>query len=1580
MSGYASNGNLNWYTQLNNGHGFEPAAIWADNIASVPGDEFQHKTVGWVRRYLGAAVPDNITATSLVDMNGDGLPDRVMSGYASDGNLNWGIQLNNGHGFEPAKIWSDSIACATGDEWQYKTIGWVRGDVTATVLIDMNGDGLPDRVMSGYASDGNMDWGIQLNNGHGFEPATIWADNIASAPGDAWQHRTIGWVNNEATATALIDMNGDGLPDRVMSGYGPYGLYQGSFAWYVQFNNGHGFEPVELWSDNIAAMPGDDKWQQKTIGWTTNDVTAVALVDINSDGLPDRVMTPYNLGSSYSWYVQLNNGHGFEPVTLWANNIASAPGDEWQHKTLGWVNRIPSATAPDDLTATALTDINGDGLTDRVMSAYSLGGPLVWGVQITRGALTEDPNTICPADTLVTIDNGLGGTTKVSYKPTTALGIDGVHCPVFLVTQIKVTDTQPSGSTPETYTQNIAYHDAYFDPADREFRGFAEVTVTDPITGNYTQTTFYQGKGTENPALKGRIKEIRAYDGTNASIFVETNAYVVSGVGPGNSSIAYPKLTQVDTTVYENGSGVSVRTRYEYDQIGNVTRETSDGDMAVTGDERTAVTVYTRAYGYGSEFNDVCRQELQDSLGAVVRRTGYIYDTRGNLKAETKWLETGEDLVTEYTYDDFGNRLAVIDALGHSTTTTYETTYNQFPATVTNGLGQVTQFVYDARFGVLTSQTDANGNTTTYSYDPLGRKLAVTDPYGRVVSSTSYPDFNTTITTDFYGLTTTQYIDGLKRAYKTVRSGEDGTAGKDVVSEKTYDNRGDLASESVPHYVDASPSTISYVRYTYDLRGRVIGRLEDYPGTADDALTQTEYLTPLSVKATDPLGHATTTVRDVYDHVVEVVDHTSAGDYHTFYQYDAADQLIRLTDDHANVTTITYDTLGRKTSLDDPDMGLTSYTYDLAGNLLTQTNAKSQVTTLTYDALNRITGRAYMDPNTTPVTYIYDQPASTNGIGKLTTVQDGAGTATYQYDTLGRATATTRTIDGIPYTTQTAYDAVGRVVQITYPDSEVVSYGYDVHSGLLESVTGASTYVAAITYDAQSRKKSVVYGNNVQMLYTYGNALRLARILSTNTSTSAVFQDLAYAYDKGGNITRVDDAVYVYTKTFQYDDLDRLIQADGIPYSPSLSWLYDSIGNMTFNSDIGSYTYGQNGAGPHAVTTAGSASYAYDANGDMVSGPGRTLFYDQENRLLYSIVGGADTAYTYDHSGQRVKQTTTGGTTIYVSNTFEVQAGASSHTTKHIFAGDQRVASITDGTASYYLSDHLGSSNLMVNAAGAVIQHVEYAPFGQTVLQTGQDITDYKFTGKELDGSGLYYYGARYYDPALCRFVTADSIVPSTNDSQQLNRYTYTLNNPVKATDPTGHYTLVDDALAAGFGALFGVVNLTIHDVAAGQWSPASAYVGAAVGGAVSGVSTLYVGPVLGAAAGGFVNSVVSQSLDDFEPGGKAGIDWAEVGGKTLEEGLTGFVFDKLPGIKGGVAAVGKRALTQLGTGTISKVSLKTAAKIVAYKATDKMCDSAWEAGKGYGERLLRDRLLRDRLLRERFLRERFQQPAPTNP
>ncbi len=110
------------------------------------------------------------------------------------------------------------------------------------------------------------------------------------------------------------------------------------------------------------------------------------------------------------------------------------------------------------------------------------------------------------------------------------------------------------------------------------------------------------------------------------------------------------------------------------------------------------------------------------------------------------------------------------------------------------------------------------------------------------------------------------------------------------------------------------------------------------------------------------------------------------------------------------------------------------------------------------------------------------------------------------------------------------------------------------------------------------------------------------------------------------------------------------------------------------------------------------------------------------------------------------------------------------------------------GILYFMLKDHLGSTSIQTDSIGNVVGDQRYYPFGETRILTGSMYTNRLFTGqREMTGSGIYYYGARFYSPKLGRFLSADTIVPSYADPQALNRYSYVLNNPLRYTDPTGH-------------------------------------------------------------------------------------------------------------------------------------------------------------------------------------------------
>jgi len=163
----------------------------------------------------------------------------------------------------------------------------------------------------------------------------------------------------------------------------------------------------------------------------------------------------------------------------------------------------------------------------------------------------------------------------------------------------------------------------------------------------------------------------------------------------------------------------------------------------------------------------------------------------------------------------------------------------------------------------------------------------------------------------------------------------------------------------------------------------------------------------------------------------------------------------------------------------------------------------------------------------------------------------------------------------------------------------------------------------------------------------------------------------------------------------------------------------------------------------------------------------------------------------YDYTGARVKKYGPLGQVLYPFAGYEI--GPDGTKTKYFRVGNEIVGSKQTPVSNpekmlFYHADHLGGTNVITDISGLRVQLTEYDPWGKVSRNDGTVDPEKRFTGQILDPeSGLYYYGARYYDPELGRFISPDPVIPSPGDPQSLNRYSYTLNNPVKYIDPTGH-------------------------------------------------------------------------------------------------------------------------------------------------------------------------------------------------
>jgi RHS repeat-associated protein len=184
----------------------------------------------------------------------------------------------------------------------------------------------------------------------------------------------------------------------------------------------------------------------------------------------------------------------------------------------------------------------------------------------------------------------------------------------------------------------------------------------------------------------------------------------------------------------------------------------------------------------------------------------------------------------------------------------------------------------------------------------------------------------------------------------------------------------------------------------------------------------------------------------------------------------------------------------------------------------------------------------------------------------------------------------------------------------------------------------------------------------------------------------------------------------------------------------------------------------------------------------VLSGQTTNLTYDAENHLT-GASGAATATFDYDGDGQRMKATLGGVTTVYIGNHFE-WTGSTSTMIKYFYAGTQRVAMKKGSTVYFLLGDHLGSTTLTTNSSGTKVGELRYKAWGENRFSSGTTYTARHFTGQldETSSVGLYFFNARFYDPVLGRFSSADSIIPEPGNPQAWDRYAGMYNNPVNQT------------------------------------------------------------------------------------------------------------------------------------------------------------------------------------------------------
>lgn len=655
---------------------------------------------------------------------------------------------------------------------------------------------------------------------------------------------------------------------------------------------------------------------------------------------------------------------------------------------------------------------------------------------------------------------------------------------------------------------------------------------------------------------------------------------------------------------------------------------------------------------------------------------------------------------------------------------------------------------------------------------------------------------------------------------------------------------------------------------------------------------------------------------------------------------NANGRLIEVFDGAGTIETPRYDFKGnvletRRRFLSDP-RAVPDWSASPSPGLI----ADERTSLTVYDALNRLT--RFTAPDGSVEDYTYNE---TNLVETVDVTPSG--------DVL------TRFVEDVDY------DAKGQRTYIRYGNSVETSCSHDAETDRVAQIRtkriadGAVLQLLDYTYDPTGNVTSIadgvtpsVFFNNVAVdpggTFAYDALYRLMTATGREHAAANQPPDWNDAHRMSLPHKTEGNALQRYKQFFEYDRSSNITRIRHIAGRVAFTnaWTrtlgYDGATNRLLSSTVG--------IAPAEVLT-------YDAHGNTTTMPHlASLDWDEDNRLIHVVNNAGDMIwYGYDGEGNRVRKLVehpdgSFEDRIYVGRWERIEyrrADASlrvGRETLHVLDGQQRIATIdrrthgTDAGAAkmvcYQFGNALGTAALELDETGAIHSYEEYHPFGTTALQSASTLRRavpkrYRFTGKERDTeTGLYYHGARYYAPWLCRWTAPDPAGAADGH----NLYVYSGNRPIGSSDPTGMWEMPSWRTVAIVTAVV-VVGAVVTVATAGAAGPVIAGAVASVGltGTAATVATgVAVGAVSGAVAGaasGAAGEVTRQTVNSRA----LGLGNQEFSGRAvLREAGSGAVTGAAIGAAvGGVAAFAATAAGAKAIGAAGRVATTATRAVV---------------------------------------------------
>ncbi len=1077
------------------------------------------------------------------------------------------------------------------------------------------------------------------------------------------------------------------------------------------------------------------------------------------------------------------------------------------------------------------------------------------------------------------------------------------------------------------------YAGALIDRSGRGWLGFASVTSVDNSAGLTTTLELAQEfpltqmitRRTLSRAADGAAATVTEYGYTPVSrgpaTFIEATSLTVANFGMNGAA-------EPDTTMQSTA---------EFDEYGNVTRIDTVGSALAS--PSTIVQAYRNdplrwRLGLLTE-----RSEYTDgTLTTLLSRERIEYDPVTSLPAAVhRWDDTAARWLTSTVdYDEFGNVTTTVGPDGSTRSTVYDEEFRTFPASVTvcpaPDVALTSTSEYDPAFGVAVKVTDAAGNASTQTLDGLGRVVGQsrTSPEGRLtdtlrqtwtsqagmlcLTSAGRLDWSADAWTSRRSFT-----DGLGRTVRTERDSAESSS--PIVTETSYNGAGQPLTQTLAHFAGAAADKMSW---TYDELGRVTSHTR--PG-ADGSRVRATMSYPRSDTTVTTVAEGTpqaqqTTVRYGLIHDGNVPLSRADSERHTTsYAYDGGGRLIRLTDPQGITTAASYDTLGRQLSV---TVGSGTQTlisrrisYDDMRRQTTETTAAGSVT-FTRDGAQRVILKQTSAGERT--VFRYDEPDRVNGSGRLTSVVLPDGDVTrYGYDPDGNVTQRDITTGADSYQILNAYTPLRIRLTTRFPDGsrQTSTFG---PSGLLTGIDfaepggEAQPLLRYSGFDTRDNPTAVTRRNGVTTSSVFDPYGRITSQVTRSAAGQLIF---------GETVTRgATDSVTAVANgdrstQYGYSSAGRLTAVLGTSGEVPLS--YDAAGNLT---RIGGTSIASDGYAATSASGAEEFTASYDAAGaiaSLITQAGTISYrYDAEQQLIQA----GDTSYRYDHLGRLRVKAGPRTVTRYVAPEYEVVSFADGSRQHTCYIGELGVREfaatraeegsppVTEGIPTvgdlFLHGDYLRSIRAASDADGALTSTISFDVFGNPTAVKGTRFR-YGFTGREYDeAAGAYYFGSRYYSPLLRRFMTADDQLGGrTLDRDTVNLYAYVLNDPASLIDTTGH----------SWGDFAGQVILDVFAIAAGI----------AIIAATGGAANIVGSTLIGAGVGG-----LAYDIQQAATGNGANVSWTNYG---IQVGI-----GAATGLFTGAVAVGASA-------ALATTTLGLAARTAAMGAVMCLASSAASVG-----------------------------------